>query len=114
MAMTRKIWAAIAWIVFAIVVFATLSPIGLRPHLTGAHREHFAAFGAIGFLFGMAYPRKPVIILMLVLGAAAALESLQLLTPDRHAAVTDVGFKLVGGAAGVFCAWLFARRKALP
>jgi hypothetical protein len=101
----RKIWAVIAWGALAVIVFATLSPIELRPHLASQHREHFAAFAAVGLLFGVAY-RRPVLVLALLCGTAVVLEFLQLLTPDRHGRAIDVAFKLAGAGAGACASWL--------
>lgn len=105
MLMNRKIWAVIAWGALAVIVFATLSPLGLRPHLASQHREHFAAFAAVGLLFGVAY-RRPVLVLVLLCGAAVVLELMQLLTPDRHGRAIDVAFKLAGAGAGACASWL--------
>jgi hypothetical protein len=108
MLMNQKIWAVIAWGALGVIVFATLSPLGLRPHLASQHREHFAAFAAVGLLFGLAY-RRPVLVLVLLCAAAVVLELLQLLTPDRHGRAIDVAFKLAGAGAGACASWLLMR-----
>jgi len=107
--MTHKIITAIAWAILAFIVFATLSPIGLRPHLEDASVERFGAFAFVGLLFGLAYPKRLWLVLLLVVGSACILEALQHLTPDRHGQVSDALVKLVGGVAGVGVAWLFRR-----
>ena len=38
------------------IAAATLSPIGLRPHLTGVSIERFGAFAVVGLLFGGLLP----------------------------------------------------------
>ncbi|MBR1217867.1 VanZ family protein [Bradyrhizobium sp. U87765 SZCCT0131] len=112
--MIQKVSLVLAWLAVAVIGFATLSSIGLRPHLASPHREHFAAFALVGVLFSLAYPRRPVVILGLVVIGALSLELLQMLTPDRHARIVDAAFKVAGGFAGVVAAQvllLVARRR---
>ncbi len=110
--MTHKIITPVAWAILAFIVFATLSPIGLRPHLEDVSVERFSAFAAAGLLFGLAYPRRLWLVLALVIGTACALEALQHLTPDRHGHVSDAVVKMIGGAVGVGIAWLCHRAYA--
>ncbi|MDB5565420.1 MAG: hypothetical protein JWP84_1986 [Tardiphaga sp.] len=91
----------LAWAVLAFIVYATLSPLGLRPHLgSGVGAERFGAFAVVGLLFGLAYPKRLWLVLAIVLGTAVLLETLQYLTPDRHGRVADALVKLAGGAVG--------------
>ena len=99
--MPHKIITAIAWAILAFIVFATLSPIGLRPHLEDVGVERFGAFAFVGLLFGLAYPKRLWLVLILVVGTACILEALQHLTPDRHGHVSDAVVKLFGGVVGV-------------
>jgi hypothetical protein len=99
--MFRKTIIAVAWVSLALIAFATLSPIGLRPHFAGVGIERFGAFAAVGLLFGLAYPRHLWLVLTLVCGTAVGLEVLQHLTPDRHGQVRDALIKLAGGVTGV-------------
>lgn len=89
------------------IVFATLSPIGLRPHVGDVSGERFLAFAAIGLLFGVAYPRHLWLVTLLVGGGAVGLEVLQHLTPDRHGRIPDALVKLVGALAGTGLAYVF-------
>jgi apolipoprotein N-acyltransferase len=107
--MSRKIIIAVAWASLAFIVFATLSPIGLRPHLASVSLERFGAFALAGLLFGLAYPNRFWLVLTIVLGAAFVLESMQFLTPDRHGEVRDAMVKFVGGTFGVSLSLLFNR-----
>jgi VanZ like family len=70
--------------------------------LTSSTVEHVAAFVLFGGLFCLAYPRRIPTVLLFVLGSAASLELLQLLTPDRHARILDGVQKIAGGVFGVF------------
>ncbi|SHJ84822.1 VanZ like family protein [Bradyrhizobium lablabi] len=100
--MFQKLVALAAWGTLGFITFATLSPIGLRPHAaTDIGIEHVAAFSVAGFLFGVAYPRRIIPVIVLVLGSAIILEVLQLYTPDRHARLLDLGLKLLGGSIGI-------------
>ena len=107
--MSRKFIIPVACTSLAFIVFATLSPIGLRPHLASVSLERFGAFALAGLLFGLAYPNRFWLVLTIVLGAAFALESMQFLTPDRHGAVRDAMIKFAGGTFGVGLSLLLNR-----
>ena len=100
-AMIQRVSVAAGWLALAFIVYATLSPIDARPVVARPHYEHFAAFAVMGFAFGLAYPNRVVFVVFLVVGAAVGLEALQLLTPDRHARVTDALLKALGGVCGI-------------
>jgi VanZ like family len=99
--MVQRLSAIAGWLALAFVIFATLSPIGMRPSIGNSHLEHFAAFGLIGLAFAMAYPSRILLIVAIVVGAVLGLEVLQLLTPDRHARATDAFVKALGGISGI-------------
>jgi hypothetical protein len=108
-----RIAALIAsWTSLALIAAATLSPLALRPHLFPVHAEHFAAFAAVGLLFCLAYPRQIFLNCAIVLGAASLLETLQLLTPDRHGRASDLAFKLAGAIAGIVAGKLAVKLTA--
>lgn len=102
--MYHKFVATAAWLSLAFIAYATLSPIGLRPHVGGPGFEHLAAFAVTGLLFGLAYPRALVPVIVLVLCSACILEVLQLFVPGRHARVSDLVVKLAGGGIGIIAA----------
>jgi VanZ family protein len=92
-----------AWSCLCFIAYATLSPLRDRPTLlTRPSVEHFASFAVLGALFCLAYPRRIPTILILILGSAALLEVLQLVTLDRHARILDAIEKIAGGVTGVF------------
>ena len=113
----RTTWFAMAaaWIAVIAIAYATLTHVGfvyaiyfkLAPYLmrpamqTYAHFEHVIAFACLGILFGFAYPRRPVLVCIIVFGAAALLEIMQTMTPDRHGTWIDALEKMAGGAAGI-------------
>ncbi|MDB5502407.1 MAG: hypothetical protein JWR89_2309 [Tardiphaga sp.] len=107
--MLRKILIAAAWAILGVIVFATLSPIGLRPHLGSVGVERFGAYAAVGMLFGLAYPRRFWTVLAMVAGIAVVLEAMQHLTPDRHGEPLDAAVKLAGGVVGVGVSFVLVR-----
>ena len=94
--MIQRISVITGWLVLAFIVYATLSPIGARPVLALPHLEHFAAFALMGLAFALAYPNRVLLVVALVMGTAAGLEALQLLTPDRHGRAADAFIKALG------------------
>jgi hypothetical protein len=57
--MLHRLLATAAWTAFALIVFSTISPLSMRPVATAdPNIERFAAFALLGFLFGLAYPRR--------------------------------------------------------
>lgn len=98
--MLRKLITLAAWCALGVIVFVTLSPIGLRPETGSAGFERFWAYGLLGALFVMAYPQHFVRVMTFVLVVAGSLELLQHLTPDRHGHIADAAEKIAGGIAG--------------
>jgi hypothetical protein len=99
--MIHRISVIAGWLTLGIVAVATLSPMGARPSLASPHLEHFAAFALIGFAFALAYPNRVLLVFAIVVGAAIGLESLQLLTLDRHGRAADALVKALGGISGI-------------
>jgi VanZ like family len=98
----RRLLIVSAWAGFALIVFVTLAPVVLRPVVTPhADLERFAAFAVLGLLFGLAYPHRLMADLSFVVCAAIVLETLQLITRDRHGHLSDVLAKAAGGAFGI-------------
>ena len=58
----------------------------------------------MGLCFALTYPRQLWLIIVLVLGAAIALEALQLVSASRHGRLFDLMVKLVGGGLGIAAA----------
>jgi VanZ family protein len=99
--MIQRVSNFAGWLALAFIVYATLSPIDARPALASPHLEHFAAFALMGLAFGLAYPSRILLAAVIVVGAAAGLEALQVLTPDRHGRVIDALVKALGGICGI-------------
>jgi VanZ family protein len=106
--------ASLAVTVLAAIVFATLCPIGLRPHLGGANEERFGAYFLLGVMAALAAPRRPAAAAIIVVLAAVGLEYAQQLAPSRHAHVADAAVKALGGIVGVLSGQLaFPARRLL-
>lgn len=100
----------LAWLLLGGLIFVTLSPINLRPiSPLPTQMERAIALAVVGFVFALAYPRHLLVVAILVLGATALLELMQLLQPSRHGRVVDVTVKLVGAIAGLGAGWLLTR-----
>jgi len=98
--MTSLVFRAAAWLLVVAVAIFTLSPIQFRP-VTGAPAdiERFIAFAVISGMFCLGYPRQRSLVLIVVVGLAALLESLQHLIPDRHGEMHDFIVKGFGAIA---------------
>jgi VanZ family protein len=99
--MIQRVSTVVGWLALAFIVYATLSPTNARPVLAGPQLEHFAAFFLVGLAFALGYPSRVLFVVVIVVGAAVGLEALQMLTPDRHARVTDAFVKALGGIGGI-------------
>lgn len=100
----------LAWLLLAAVAIVTIAPIGFRPVSSfSPNVERFVTFGAVGFVFALAYPRRLLLIIAVVFGAAISLELAQLFAAGRHGTLRDLGIKLLGGGLGIAAAVL-ARR----
>jgi VanZ family protein len=113
--MTIRTWLRIlAWLLLAGLVFVTLSPINLRPiSPLPTQFERALALAIVGFVFAVAYPRRLVLVAVLILGSTILLELLQLASPSRHGRLVDVLVKLAGGSLGLITGWIAASLKAV-
>jgi len=102
--MPRKSIIAGAWSCLAFTIFATLSPIDLRPVIAGGFftmLERFGAYLVLGLLLYLAYPRYLTFVCIMVFGSAVTLELLQNFVPDRDPRLLDAMEKLLAGIAGI-------------
>ena len=99
-----------AWSLVAAIAFVTLCPIQSRPQLsTDPQAERLIAFLALGFVFGLAYPRHRAQVAVVGVVCAFALEAAQRLVAGRHGELRDVLAKTTGGLLGVLAADLAQR-----
>ncbi|WP_238182023.1 hypothetical protein [Methylobacterium trifolii] len=92
------------WIIAAVLVFVTLSPIGLRPAVAPADLERAVAYAGFGLLVVLAYPRQWWLGLAAAVLLAGALEYGQGLTASRHGRLADFLVKAGAAAAGALFA----------
>lgn len=96
-------WARIfAWLLLGALAFVTIGPIGVRPvSQAPVGFEHLAAFGMLGLVFALAYPRRIIVAIIIAMGSAGLLEIAQGLDPSRHPRLSDAMVKLAGAAIGI-------------
>ena len=82
------------------IIFATLCPIGMRPHFASPNVERFGAYFVLGVILSFAFPRRRLSVITGVLALACALEAAQLLIPGRDGRVIDAAVKALGGIFG--------------
>ena len=113
--MIRRLAIVVGWMAVLTIVFATLSPIGLRPKTGHPDLERFGAFFLAGACFAIGYPRFRRWASLAIVVGAAMLEAGQLLVPGRDAHVHDAIVKIIGGIVGLTLAALadhvLTRRK---
>jgi len=105
--MVVKIARIAAWLLVVAIVVMTLGPPTVRP-VTGFNRslEHVAAFALLGLAFGLAYPGRRLLLVVIGVAAAALMETLQLMVPGRHAYFSDFVINAGGVCAGLAVAAL--------
>ena len=104
----------LAWLLAAAVTFATLGPPGLRPHSDlGQDGEHALAFVLVGLAFGLAYPRRRLLIAAAAVVLIGVLELMQFWAPGRHARLedflVDAATACLGFALAAVIDWLVTR-----
>jgi VanZ family protein len=104
--MPRKIILIVACLVLAFVVFATLSPIHLRPKTGHPSLERFAAFLILGVTYALALPRRAGLVAVCLVVGAFALEAAQRWAPARDPRLNDALVKSFGALVGVAIAWV--------
>jgi len=112
----RALAVVAAWGLLVFIVFATLGPQRLRPHLGDAQLERFGAYFLTASAFVLAYPRRPWSIAAASATVAVVLELGQFFAPGRDPGVADAIAKALGGVSGSLLmglAWrLWSRRKS--
>jgi VanZ family protein len=101
----KKSARLLGWLLLTALVFVTICPNGLRP-LSGepVWFERSAAFAVFALMFSVGHPRQRLLVLVLTVAAAGALEAAQMLQSSRHTRLSDFSVK----AAGCGFGWLLA------
>jgi VanZ family protein len=98
-----------AWLLALAILVLSVVPARWRPETGIPHDiEHFGIFVATGFAFGLGYARRYAILAIVMLIFAAAIESLQLFVPGRHALLTDFFLNTLALFYGVAAATSFS------
>lgn len=93
-----------ALVLLAFIIFATLSPIELRPHLSDANMERALAYILLGLALALGFPSRVTQTVLFICAVAGVLEVLQLFDPGRHARVADGLLKAAAGVVGIVLA----------
>ncbi|MBY3183231.1 VanZ family protein [Rhizobium laguerreae] len=108
--MIFKFARPLAWLLLALILFVTVSPIGLRPEtVTTVDTDRGGVYVLVGLAFALAYPKKWKMVAVLLIAGAVAIEYLQYLAPTRHPRLHDAGIKAAGAALGLLAGWLINR-----
>ncbi|CDX21562.1 conserved membrane hypothetical protein [Mesorhizobium plurifarium] len=91
----------VAFVLLALITFATLSPIELRPHLSDPNMERALAYILLGLALALGFPSRVTQTVLFVCAVAGVLEVLQLFDPGRHARVVDGLLKAAAGIVGI-------------
>ena len=104
-----KLFRIAALVLLIIIIFATLSPIQMRPHIAQANIERALAYVLLGFALALSFPNRVYQTLILVVATAGILELLQIIDPGRHAHLADALVKASAGIIGVVVGQLLVR-----
>jgi VanZ family protein len=96
-----KLFRIAALVLLVIIIFATLSPIQMRPHIADANVERALAYVLLGFALALGFPNRMYQISIFVVVAACILELLQIIDPGRHAHLADALVKASAGIIGI-------------
>ncbi|WP_184452668.1 VanZ family protein [Rhizobium aethiopicum] len=108
--MIFKFARPVAWLLLALILFVTVSPIGLRPDtVTTVDTDRGAAYVLLGLAFALAYPKQWKLVAVLLIIGAVAIEYLQYFSPTRHPRLHDAGIKAMGAAVGLVAGWVINR-----
>ena len=79
-----------AWFLTVAIIVLSVVPPRLRPETDVPHSfEHFSIFFATGVAFGVGYCRRPIVIAVMLVLFAGAIELAQVVVPGRHARLSD-------------------------
>ncbi|MFC3322938.1 VanZ family protein [Mesorhizobium cantuariense] len=104
-----KLSRTVAMALLAIIIFATLSPIQMRPHIAEANIERALAYVLLGFALALGFPNRLYQAVVFVAVTAGVLELLQIIDPGRHAHIADALVKACAGIVGILVGQLFVR-----
>ena len=108
--MLRKIGLLAFIVVAAVIAFATLAPVDLRPRTGHVHFERVVAYMMLGGSLSLAFPRKPALVIGALVILACGLEYAQTFVPTRDGRISDAVEKCVGAVIGAAIGLLVTRQ----
>jgi hypothetical protein len=94
----------LAWLLLVGLAFVTVAPIEFRPVTPlPTQLERALALALVGFVFALAYPRRILLVVLLLFASTTLFEALQLVEPSRHGRFLDLAVKLAGCGLGLAC-----------
>ena len=110
---TSRLLQILAWLLLVALAIVTVGPIDLRP-VTGLPPQLERTIGLmiVGFAFGLAYPRKILLVALLLIASTALFELLQNFEPHRHGRWLDLAAKLIGATIGLALGYAASRLRA--
>lgn len=104
-----------AWGSIIAILLVSGVPIEFRPVITHhPTAERFIAFAVVATLFSLAYPKRRIPILVLLLMAAGLFELLKLAAEGRHPTLFDAAVKAAGAITGVWIGAQSTKRNSPP
>lgn len=105
-----KFLHAFAWSLVIGLVIVTVVPASERPVTGVGHGyEHFLAFGFVGFVFALAYSRRPILLMLSAVVFTVLLELIQIPLPTRHARLEDFLTDALASCVGIGFSYLSTR-----
>jgi VanZ family protein len=98
--MLRRLGLLSFLLVAAVIAFATLAPVELRPRTGHVHFERIFAYLLLGGSLSLAFPRKPALVIGALIVLACGLEYAQTFIPTRDGRIPDAVEKCVGAVIG--------------
>jgi VanZ family protein len=100
-----------AWLLSIAIIALSLVPPRLRPETDVPHNlEHFSIFFATGMAFGVGYTHRSGLVTVALVIFASAIEFAQIVTPGRHARLSDFIVDALAACVGVMIAFFAATR----
>jgi VanZ family protein len=100
--------------IIALAILAWVPAKAMTRTILGGHAEHFVAYLGTSVLMGLAYRKRPLLVVQcaLLIMYAAILEAGQVYSPSRHPSFEDLAFSSAGVVAGGLFLWM-ARNRVL-
>jgi VanZ family protein len=105
----------VAWLLFAVIAFLSLSPPSYRPVTPLGHGlEHFSIHVLVGLSFGIGYAKRWRTLALGLVTLAGIVEFAQLFVPGRHARMRDFLVDAGSACLGLALAWIITSIRSTP